>query len=392
MTQTVNAILYCPRSGLPLAKLEALCAHGWPLVNSLTSNLSGIVHPVYGLALPRLISKLKTELEAAESAEWDVQHTAQQEIQVTVSAIMYSLDAIWQPPSEAHHLWKSLEPSLPAWPVCVASAGRVLGLASWWHFATSKRLAFPRYRVSAANKNLQWQNFATWLDDAWAIKTDWESRKQAVDTAEELRHRTDALLAVRADKVYKRIDFNRVWRWVDIQLAADKRYPAGRRETFKSIFMGADLAPQDWTLDDLEDLQQAMLECCDLGNEIMFFINQRMSNMREILKDFYSSFTLLNNVAQQGDLSDLDSTEEQEKTSEFFASFDRRAESIDDLPPEPQRHQFATIGLFLQAQAQHRILARRFAMQGKVASVPASVPASAQVKPSPVSQLPDAPL
>ena len=383
MTQTVNAILYCPRSGLALAKLEALCAHGWPLVNSLTSNLGGIVHPVYGLALPRLITKLKTELASAESADWEVSHAAQTEIQVTVSAIMYNLDAIWQPPSEAHHLWKNLEPSLPAWPVCVASAGRLVDLAAWWHFATSKRLSFPLYRVSKTNNNLAWQNFSAWLDDAWSIKTEWESRKQAVDTAEELRHRTDALLAVRADKVYKRIDFNRVWKWVDIQLASDKRYPVGRRETFKSIFMGADLAPQDWTLDDIEDLQQAMLECCDLGNEIMFFINARMSNMREIIKDFYSSFTLLSSVEKQADLSDLDTEVEVTKTGEFFAGFDRRAESLESLPPEPKRESFATIGLFLQAQAQHRILTRRFQMQGKTAGVPA--------KPTPISQLPDAP-
>jgi hypothetical protein len=237
--------------------------------------------------------------------------------------------------------------------------------------------------VSKTNNNLAWQNFSAWLDDAWSIKTEWESRKQAVDTAEELRHRTDALLAVRADKVYKRIDFNRVWKWVDIQLASDKRYPVGRRETFKSIFMGADLAPQDWTLDDIEDLQQAMLECCDLGNEIMFFINARMSNMREIIKDFYSSFTLLSSVEKQADLSDLDTEVEVTKTGEFFAGFDRRAESLESLPPEPKRESFATIGLFLQAQAQHRILTRRFQMQGKTAGVPA--------KPTPISQLPDAP-
>lgn len=355
-------VIYCPRSGLALAKVEALCSHGWPLINSLASTTSGLIHPIYGMPLDKLVVKLKGELAAAEAVAWCSVDADQREIQLAMSAIMYSLDCIWQPPVAATHMWNRLEPSLPGWAVCVASGARLLQLASWFHYATSKRLAFPLYRISTANNNTAWQNFSTWLDDAWSVKSDWEARKDVVLEAAELKARTEALLAVKGEHIYKRIDFNRVWKWIDIQMAQDARYEAGRRETFKSIFMSGDMHPEEWTLDDVEDVQLAVLETCDMGNDIMFFIRTRLNNIRSIIQDFYSSFTLLTRVSgEAGGIDELDENEVQ-KTGEFFAGFDKRAENLDSLPPEPKRESFATLAKFLQAQAQHRILARRYDM------------------------------
>lgn len=376
-------IIYCPRSGLALAKVEALCSHGWPLINSLASTTSGLVHPIYGMPLDKLIVKLKGELTAAEAIAWCSIDADQREVQLTMSAIMYAIDAIWQPPVEATHMWNRLEPSLPAWPICVASGSRLMHLASWYHYATSKRLAFPGYRVSSANANTSWQNFSTWLDDAWSIKTDWEARKDSVAQAEEIKARTDALLAVKGEHIYKRIDFNRVWKWIDIQMAQDARYPAGRRETFKSIFMSGDMHPEEWTVDDVEDVQLAVLETCDMGNDIMFFIRTRLNNIRSIIQDFYSSFTLLTRVSSEaGGLDELDEVE-QEKTSAFFAGFDKRAESLEALPPEPKRESFATLAKFLQAQAQHRILARRYDMSRAATQAAQSAPTVAPAQAAP---------
>lgn len=380
VAQTVAQIIYCPRSGLPLAKVEALCSQGWPMLNSMASTTSGLIHPIYNVPLSKLVIKLKSELQAAEAASWDVPSHQQHELALTMSAIMYSLDCMWQPPVEAVSKWMRIEPSLPAWPICVASGGRLLSLAGWYHFATSKRLSFPLYRTSTANKNTEWQNFSAWLDDAFSVRTEWESKKSAIAQAEELKARTDALITVRADAVYKRIDLGKVWKWVDIQLAQDKRYSAGRRETFKSIFMSADMHPEEWAIDDIEDVQLAILECCDMGNDIMHFITQRINMMRASLQDFYSSFTLLTKVA--GDSSMLDTLTEEEavKTGEFFSGFDKRAESLESLPPEPKREHFATHAKFLQAQAQHRILARRYDMSKSRTSAGAALQATAQDK------------
>jgi hypothetical protein len=360
-TSLPSNIIYCPRSGLPLAKVEARCSHGWPMINSMASTTSGLLHPIYGIPLEKLLIKLRDHLAESESIAWCSLDSDQREIQLTMSAIMYAIDSIWLPPVLASHLWNRLEASLPSWPVCVASGSRLLRLASWYHYATSKRLELPKYRICTDNKNLHWENLSAWLDDAFSVKTEWESGRDRLQQAEEVKTRTDALLTIKSEAVYKRIDLNKVWRWVEVQMKEDSRYGEGRRETFKTIFMSADLSPEEWTLDDIEDVQLAILETCDAGNDIMFFIRTRLNSMRAVIQDFYSSFTLLTKVSSEGlDALDMVSPLEQKKTGEFFATFDRRIDSLESLPPEPKRESFATMAKFLQAQAQHRILKRRW--------------------------------
>lgn len=304
-------IIHCPRSGLPLASVSAICSHGWPLLSTFQTTL---LHPIYNFPLEKLIIKLNNELRDAEQVAWCVEQSAETEIRLTMSALMYALDAIWQPPAEATYLWKQLEPSLPSWAVAIGTGTRLVKLASWYHYATSKRLHFPLYRISTQNSNTHWENFAAWLDEAFEIKADWESGKDKLAHEDELRRRSAALLEVRADSVYKRIDFNKVWAWIDTQMKQYPAYPVGRRETFKSIFMRGELAPEEWTIDDIEDVHFAIVETCDMGNEISFFINNRLRQIRAVIEDFYSSFTLLSRVS--GDkLAALDVASPQEQAA-----------------------------------------------------------------------------
>ena len=361
-------IISCPRSGLPLASVSAICSHGWPLLSAFQANL---LHPIYGFPIEKLLVKLDSDLRSAEQVAWCVDAEAEVEIRLTMSAMMYALETIWQPPVEATHLWKQLEPSLPAWSVAIGAGGRLLKLASWYHYATSKRLAFPLYRISTANNNLHWQNFGAWLDEAFEIKTEWETGKNKFAHEAELAKRTAALQEVRAEHIYKRIDFNKVWNWVDVQMSQFPAYPAGRRETLKTIFMKADQAPEEWTLDDIEDVHFAIVETCDMGNDISFFINNRLRQIRAVIEDFYSSFTLLSSVSADG-LSALDEVtpQEQAATTAFFNTFDKRATELEQLPEAPKRESFASFPKFLQAQAQWNILKRRYDMTKPVAGTP----------------------
>lgn len=350
-------IIHCPRSGLPLATVTTICSHGWPLLSAFQTTL---LHPIYNFPIEKLIVKLDSELREAEQVAWCVETQAETEIRLTMSAIMYALEAIWQPPVEATHLWKQLEPSLPSWAVAIGTGSRLVKLASWYHYATSKRLDFPRYRISTQNSNTKWENFAAWLDEAFEIKTDWEQGRDKLSHEEELRKRSAALLEVRADSVYKRIDFNKVWNWIDVQMAQYPAYPAGRRETFKTIFMRGDQSPEEWTVDDIEDVHFAIVETCDIGNEICFFINNRLRQIRAVIEDFYSSFTLLSKVSGEGlDALDAVTPAEQAASSSFFSSFDKRASELETLPEAPKRESFASYPKFLQAQAQWNILKRR---------------------------------
>lgn len=350
-------IIHCPRSGLPLATVTTICSHGWPLLSSFQTTL---LHPIYNFPIEKLIIKLDSELREAEQVAWCVDPTGETEIRLTMSAIMYALEAIWQPPVEATHLWKQLEPSLPSWAVAIGCGSRLVRLANWYHYATSKRLDFPRYRISTQNSNTKWENFGAWLDEAFEIKAAWEQGRDKLSHEDELRKRSAALLEVRADSVYKRIDFNKVWAWIDTQMKIDPRYPAGRRETFKTIFMRGDQAPEEWTVDDIEDVHFAIVETCDIGNEICFFINNRLRQIKAVIEDFYSSFTLLSKVSSEGlDALDAVTPQEQAASSNFFSGFDKRAAELETLPEAPKRDSFASYPKFLQAQAQWNILKRR---------------------------------
>lgn len=350
-------LIACYRSGVPLASVTAVCSQGWPL---LTSFQAALLHPIYQMPLSKLVLKLRDHLDVAENTEWSMTDHELSEIKLCMSAIMYDLNAIWQASQDS----KQHIASLPATPVAVGSAARLLALASWYHFITSKRLSFPQYRVSKHNNNLEWENFSTWLDDAFEIKTEWESVKNRHEQAEEFRRREAAVQTIKAESIYKRIDFNKVWNWIDIQLADSPAYPLGRRTTFKELFMRGDLAPEDWCADDVDDLVEAILSCCDCGNEITHFINTRLSHIRQIINDFYGSFTLLTAVASDSKLAHPDAQHTAQEAA-FFSEIDSKLDSLTALPPAPKRESFASTALFLKAQAQHRLLTRRHSLRAE---------------------------
>lgn len=359
MTQATK-LIFCQRSGVPLCSITTLCSHGWPLLSSMQTTLC---HPVYNFPLERLLLNLKNSLQAAEQTAWCFHDNELRELQLHMSAVMYGLDAIWTPPHGDKFLWDKLEPSLPAEFVAVASGWRLYTLASWYHYGTSKRMEFPKYRVSSLNNNLNWENFKTWLDDAFTVKDEWEKGRTALQQEAELKARSEALKTIHSAEVYKRIDLNKVWNWIEIQLKINNNYPAGRRQTLRSIFMKADLEPQEWLLDDVEDLQEAVLMCCDIGNDIMHFITTRINLIRAAIKDFYGSFTLLGSIdpATAGrQLAQATTLHEKQTTEAFFSPYDTKAALLEQMPPEPKRENYANNALFLQAQAQWRILKRRF--------------------------------
>lgn len=358
MATLPTKIICCYRSGVPLASVTAICTQGWPLLSSFQAAL---LHPIYNMPLSKLNIKLYEHIKAGHASEWALEDHELQDMRLCMSAIMYSMHAIWEAPQDS----KLHVSSLPSNSVAVGSAARLLALSSWYDEINSSSIAFPLYNIDKCNDNMGWDNFKGWLDVAEDIREDWESGHARRERDEEQRRREAALLTVKAEHIYKRIDFNKVWRWIDIQLAESPDYPEGRRTTLKELFMRGDLSPEDWTTDDVDDLVEAILTCCDCGNEITHFIQTRLNHIRTLIVDFYSSFTLLGaakDVAGNGlDLSEA----EKAKQDEFFLDFDRRASNLESLPPAPKREQFASVALFLKAEAQHRILARRFEMRNK---------------------------
>lgn len=350
-------VLYCVRSGLPLASVTSLCGGGWPFVDQINNSL---LHPIYSRPLAVTLAKLRDHIIAADEAAWMLHSQHMIELRLHMSAIMYHLDAIWQPTTEAQRSRFKLEASLPCEAIAASGAARLYKLAQWYHFLTSKRLELPLYRISKGNDNLGWENFGAWLDAAWSVHKQWESGRTELERQHQLQLHDEALHMIRSADVLKRIDFHKVWGWIDLQMRIDQRYPAGRRETFRNIFLSAEIHPELWTIDDIEDLQVAVIETCDRENDVYFFINQRLMNLRQCISSFYGSFTLLTS-GMEG--SPEQQASEREATQAFFGTFDKQIETLDMLPPEPQRMAYPTMAKHIQAMAQWRILKARFEAQ-----------------------------
>jgi hypothetical protein len=152
-----------------------------------------------------------------------------------------------------------------------------------------------------------------------------------------------------------------VWNWVEIQLLPE--CGSKRLVTYKDLFMSGDLEPEKWIADDIDDLVVDIEEHCDTGNEIMFYIKNRLKAIRETINDFYGSFTVVNLRLGGGEVSEL----ERKKEEELFSGFDKAVEVLEVMPNEPQAKDFATVGLYLKAKANWKLLESRFKlMQSKL--------------------------
>jgi hypothetical protein len=331
----------CGISGVVLGSLQVNLVEGSiPFMQDF--NRLEILHPFFAQSDYNLLKKFQESVTWFNDMEWHDRPDQVQRLQVLMCCTLHRLGTL-----------KQEFPGVPSWPVAAGSAARVLSLAKWYLLQTSKRSALPMYSVSRMNNNIGWENIRFWLDDCYEIKTLWEKRTRQIEHEEELRTREAALKTIKSQH-YSRIDYRKVWNWIALQICEE--VGLRRLETFKSIFLSGDLEPELWLVDDVDDLVEVIVEHCDTGNEIMHCIRTRLAAISEHIRDFNSSFTVVN--MQLG--SPETTKQEQEAESAFFSNFDKAVEVLQTLPPEPQRQDFTTLGLFLKAQAQWKILKGRF--------------------------------
>lgn len=340
---TLTKTIFCQNSGVALAQLEIRIFEGHLAYLEAHSDAL-YLHPFYRVSSSVLLKKFEDCLHHSQEQAWVLTHAEQQRLQLLTSAMMHSLGCI-----------KQDRPTLPPFPIAAASSGRLLGLAKWFWFISSQRLEFPIYSISGKNDNLDWSNFKHWLDSAYLVREDWASKSRKLQIDAQKRAHEQSMREIKSES-YRRVDTKKVWNWIHLQLADE--YAPGRLETFKNLFLNGDLDISNWILDDVEDLKIALVQHCDCGNEIMHFINKRLDGIAGLIKDFYSSFTILGQKSSpEASFGDDEQTLQEQQ---FIAEFDTRVAALESLPPAPQRADYQTLGLFLKAQAQWNILSKRF--------------------------------
>ena len=346
---TATRVLHCSRSGLPLATFQLCIVEGsGPFLERF--NDAAILHPFYSLHSSVLIKKLEDSLTQAEMLEWSLSEHQKQRLQLLVSAIMFDLSCI-----------KQDRACLPSFQIAVGSAQRLLKISRWFWFVSSQRLSFPIYSVSAKNGNLEWENFRYWLDSAFEIKGAWAHKSRELRKEAELKQTQETLDALKKQSIYRRLDLRKVWRWIYLQ--CEGKVPEGRLKTWEPLFLEGDVNSHEWLAEDVHDLQNAIIDCCDLGNEIMYFIRERLTGILGLIRDYYSGFTLVSAAGQEAFGNSQHGQTQQE--TEFLNEFDAKIEHLSELGKEPQRKDFATTALFLKAQATYNIMKRRWELAQK---------------------------
>lgn len=371
-------ILYCTRSGVPLCKVTKLNRGGWPISGTALGELA---HPIYSYSLHKLIAGLEHHLDIIyqEGFKFSTEHEwRKQDLALHISAIMHSIEAIWQPPPGGHTIG-----SLPSTVVAIGCAPKFLELVTWYHEQTSKRLKFPIYRIHPNNGNMNWENFNGWLEAATAVKIRWESGKDKIMREADIKATEDALLEVRAKSIWKRLDYVKVWNWIDMNLSHGVN--ESRRAHYRELFLKGDTNPDDYTMHSVDNFMCDVVEYCDLGNEIMFFIRERMNMIRTVIQEFCSGYRLMTDVVSLGGVLNTEAERQEfEKTTATLAHITGDVTQLTELPPQPVRSNFKSFALFLQAQARWNITKREWDKQqaNAATAVAVSQPVSQIVSPS----------
>lgn len=332
----------CRHTGVTLATLEVLIVEGSaPFLQDFGA--LQIVHPFFGASEYHLLRKLEESLNYCWDRQFDVDMRHIERIQVLMVAIMHRMNC-----------FSSDGPTLPAQEIAIGSAHRLFRLARWWMLSTTRRIQLPVFSVTRRNDNRNWQNFRAWLDVAFERKVQWETQKQKLETDEELRVRDAAVREVRKSGT-GRMNLVRVWNWVELQLRG--HIASGRIATFKELFFKADLEPENWLKDDIDDFGEAVLEYIDIGNDIALFVRDRLGAAYEALNEYYDSFVVVNRA--QRSFSEAPSVQELQAEATLFADYDAEVASWTEVPPPPNT---AGMGLAqrLKAESRHRLLVARW--------------------------------
>ena len=330
-------VLHCRFSGTPLLSVTPLIGQ-WP---ELLKPIE-VIHPIYKQPIKYLLARLNTLHQLQTVNGWSLDSGTLLEQKLLMSAAMLKLDAL-----------KISVPSLPLDSIAIGCLPRFYELVSWYVEKTTQRQALPIYHVSVLNP--KWETLGAWIDALDTIKDEWENTVRKVslldsDTID------DANAEVKDSVVYQKLDFRKVWVWIDCQIR--KEYAAGRIETFKSIFYSAEQNPEDWLPDDIDDLGEAIFKHCDHGNIVYHFISMRLNRIRHSINSFYGSFFIIESPEAFGKsfaASHVRTTQEDSLLEELDTALREDSNSL----IRPERNNFPNQVAYMKALAKYNLLLKR---------------------------------
>lgn len=332
--------MVCRKTGVLLGVFQATIVEGSvPLLQSVGESV--FYHPFFGLSDGVLLSKLDDAINTLINDDWEPrnQHNLTK-LQILTAVVLDRLGC-----------FVSRTPSIPEPKIAIASCVGLRSIARWFLTETSKRPLFPAYVPASHNAALSpgWSTFRGWLWSCFEIRAEYQTKIRRINEEAEARLRFEATREVTNSSVgYRKSDLKKIWNWLHVQLS--EHIHSGRLETYKRIFLLADIEPELWNLDDIEDLQIDIAAYCDETANVYSFAIRRCRVLAEFIQDFYDAFKIVN-------YGDVGSSTELEKQCalELEKQLDEQLKEAQTLV-EPQEANYSSRAMYLQARAKYNLL------------------------------------
>lgn len=345
-TSTINTSsllsidMVCSKTGVLLGVFQATIVEGSvPLLHNVSESL--FYHPFFGLSDGVLLSKFDDAINTLINDDWELrnQHNLTK-LQVLTAVIIDRLGCL-----------VSRRPSIPDAKIAVASCVGLRSVARWFLTETAKRPLFPAYVPESSSAALApgWSTLRAWLWSCFELRTEYQTKIRKINQEFESRTRFEATREVTNLSVgYRKSDLKKIWNWLAIQL--EDNVHSGRLETYRQIFLLADIEPELWNLDDIEDLQIDIQAYCDETANVFSFAMRRCRALAEFIGEFYDAFKMVRS-GDLGTASELEKRCAEELESQLAEQLKEVVELV-----EPKEAEYSSRAMYLQARAKYNLL------------------------------------
>lgn len=277
-TNVFRLPLVCARSGLFLG--DFLPSNGLakttPYVKGWKTQT--FLHPIYSQTLSELLHRAMAcyQLEKTGTIEFPMQHK-----QLLMSAMLHASGCIHQD-----------VPGLPNAKITETHFAAVIEMLGWRQDVSSDRLHFPRLHIwkGAAQEDAGnlFRAVPVWLGACAAVQEEFNSVVRTKQKEAKKKAHAMALKNIRR-AMYDDISLRKLWTWIAAYVPASE---LENNPDYKLLFFSSEGQIQNWTHEDIENLETVFLEHCETGNSVSHEVSKRLNQLREWLHLYEDTFEI----------------------------------------------------------------------------------------------------
>lgn len=286
-TEKYNIPLVCARSGLFLGKFvpNSGLAKTTPYVKGWKT--ATFLHPIYSQTLSELLHRAMAcyQLEKTGTTQFPLQHK-----QLLMSAMLHASGCIVQDVA-----------GLPNEKITETHFAGVIEMLGWRQDVSSDRLHFPRLHIwkGAAHEDVGnlFRGVPVWLGACAAVQDEYNTVVRTKQKEAKKKAHALAMKNIRR-AMYDDISLRRLWTWI---AAYVPHAEVENNPDYKLLFFSSEGQIQNWTHEDIDNLESVFLEHCETGNSVSHEVSKRLNQLREWLHLYEDTFEIAIDTEQYKD-------------------------------------------------------------------------------------------